>query len=425
MNSATLTIGESIHKYRREAEMTLAQLSELSGIHKGTISRIENGEVRRPGFETIRPLAASLGIPFEDIVERYIEIEKRADSLYTILLEAVPTGDSGLISKVAVKFLESPSEDSYCLVHRLYELADAIEDRKIRLLLYTLITNYSRDHGMMPFLAKGLLQSYFIARDDFSRLEATYQDGRHILHYTNFLSDEEKLTFHYKLGVHAYNLMRYEECVELCEYIIHNDPTRSEVKAKTLYLLGFAHEHLGDYEKWGHYLQEYGTYNHPGVEENRKVTTAIVKSRTGDLDPAIAILQELLPQVADINFIIIITRLFEIYLETNNRNAIRELLKYEERLAGIPVTTPITQLHKAYFYRLKQLAFITTDFDIAMESCRKSAQEYAKISRFDEVFECLSIITKELLKNQSLIHGDNIRKIDKLYDELRYYDKEE
>ncbi|MFD3269229.1 helix-turn-helix domain-containing protein [Paenibacillus dendritiformis] len=400
--------------------MTLAQLSELSGIHKGTISRIENGEVRRPGFETIRPLAASLGIPFEDIVERYIEIEKRADSLYTILLEAVPTGDSGLISKVAVKFLESPSEDSYCLVHRLYELADAIEDRKIRLLLYTLITNYSRDHGMMPFLAKGLLQSYFIARDDFSRLEATYQDGRHILHYTNFLSDEEKLTFHYKLGVHAYNLMRYGECVELCEYIIHNDPTRSEVKADALYASGLAHYYLGNYEKWESYLKEYETYSFPEVQENKKVTIALVNCKIGNVNLAIDQLNSCLKEVSSSNLIHVVNKLIEIHLQNNNIHLAQELLAYDSKINDVPLSTPIRRASYAYYYRLKgQLLYKKEDYEGALDCYFKSALEYAQTSRFDEAFESLSLVTNALMEKMHLISLESIKKIDSTFHLLK------
>ncbi len=116
------TIGDLIHKYRREAGLTLSQLSDMTGAHKGTISRIENGDVKRPEFQTVHPLASALGIPFEDIVERYIEIDKRADSLQTILQAVIQSGNTELINKVALKFLESPSEDSYSLVERLYAL---------------------------------------------------------------------------------------------------------------------------------------------------------------------------------------------------------------------------------------------------------------------------------------------------------------
>ncbi|MFD3270344.1 helix-turn-helix domain-containing protein [Paenibacillus dendritiformis] len=86
------TMGELIHKYRRSQNMTLAQLSDLSGIPKGTISRIENEEVKRPEFGTIQPLASSLGIPFEEVVERYIEIDKRSHSLLEILKSAISRG---------------------------------------------------------------------------------------------------------------------------------------------------------------------------------------------------------------------------------------------------------------------------------------------------------------------------------------------
>lgn len=96
--------------------MTLSKLSELSGIPKGTISRIENGNVKRPEFQTVGPLAATLGIPFEDVVDRYIYIEKRADPLFMILQSVIPNGNMELIEKVALRFLESPNGDSCDLV---------------------------------------------------------------------------------------------------------------------------------------------------------------------------------------------------------------------------------------------------------------------------------------------------------------------
>ncbi|WP_138188522.1 helix-turn-helix domain-containing protein [Paenibacillus alvei] len=43
-----LSIGELIHMYRHKQGMALSQLTTLTGIHKATISKIENGEVRRP-----------------------------------------------------------------------------------------------------------------------------------------------------------------------------------------------------------------------------------------------------------------------------------------------------------------------------------------------------------------------------------------
>ncbi|WP_036705048.1 helix-turn-helix domain-containing protein [Paenibacillus sp. OSY-SE] len=419
------TIGELIHQYRRESGMTLSQLSDITGSHKGTISRIENGDVKRPEFETVHPLASALGIPFEDIVERYIEIDKRADSLQTILQTVIQSGNIELINKVALKFLESPSEDSYSLVERLYTLADAIEDKPIRLSLYRLLIHYSRNHGMMLFLAKGLYAAYLIERDDFSKLETTYQSGKHILNYTNFLSHEEKITLYYKLGVHAYNLMKYEECVDLCEYVIENENTQIKIKANALYASGLAHYYLGNYEKWEYNLKEYATYDFTGIEENKKVTTALVNSKTGKIDLAIEQLNKCLAEVSDQNLIHVVNKLIEIYLQNNNTYIAQQLLIYETRIKNVPLTTPIKRVGFAYYFRLKgKLLYAIEDFEGAFDCYLQSALEYAQISKYDESFESLSFVSKALLENNSLFGLDSIRKIDSVYNELRHKKEE-
>ncbi|WII36471.1 helix-turn-helix domain-containing protein [Paenibacillus thiaminolyticus] len=73
------TIGELIQDTRRALDMTLTQLSELSGVPRGTISRIENGEVKRPEFSSVHPLAMTLNIPLETLIAYYVEVEKRSD----------------------------------------------------------------------------------------------------------------------------------------------------------------------------------------------------------------------------------------------------------------------------------------------------------------------------------------------------------
>ena len=49
--------------------MTQEQLSELTGVHRVTIARIETGEVS-PKAETLRRLADALGVLVDDIIER-------------------------------------------------------------------------------------------------------------------------------------------------------------------------------------------------------------------------------------------------------------------------------------------------------------------------------------------------------------------
>jgi transcriptional regulator with XRE-family HTH domain len=52
---------------RREREVTLERLSELSGVDHGVISRAERG-LRIPGMASIRDLAVALGFDFAELV---------------------------------------------------------------------------------------------------------------------------------------------------------------------------------------------------------------------------------------------------------------------------------------------------------------------------------------------------------------------
>lgn len=54
---------------RQAHGMTQEQLSELTGVHRVTIARIETGEVS-PKAETLRRLADALGVLVDDIIER-------------------------------------------------------------------------------------------------------------------------------------------------------------------------------------------------------------------------------------------------------------------------------------------------------------------------------------------------------------------
>ncbi|MDR0266524.1 helix-turn-helix transcriptional regulator, partial [Paenibacillus sp.] len=75
------SIRELIHAARCELDITLTQLSDLSGIPKGTISKIEKGDVKRPEDQTIMSLGRALNIPIETLVDYYVEVENRSDHL--------------------------------------------------------------------------------------------------------------------------------------------------------------------------------------------------------------------------------------------------------------------------------------------------------------------------------------------------------
>ncbi|GAC42102.1 helix-turn-helix domain-containing protein [Paenibacillus popilliae] len=180
------TIGELIQDTRRSLDIALTQLSKMSGVPKGTISKIENGDVKRPEFETVRPLAMALNIPLDTLIDYDIEIETRSESLRCILQTTIQQCQHvELIRKVATKFLESPNEDSLDVTEKLYRTITSVENTSIKLLLYDLIIDYSRSHGIMPYIAQGMYQRYLIERNDFSRLKEAYHLGKNVPDYVD------------------------------------------------------------------------------------------------------------------------------------------------------------------------------------------------------------------------------------------------
>ena len=60
-------VGPRLKQVRAQRGVTLADLSERTGISKSTLSRLENGQ-RRPSLELLLPLAQAYRVPLDDLV---------------------------------------------------------------------------------------------------------------------------------------------------------------------------------------------------------------------------------------------------------------------------------------------------------------------------------------------------------------------
>jgi len=66
--AATLDqVGTRLKRLRSQSGVTLAALSETTGISKSTLSRLETGQ-RRPSLELLLPLAQAYRVPLDDLV---------------------------------------------------------------------------------------------------------------------------------------------------------------------------------------------------------------------------------------------------------------------------------------------------------------------------------------------------------------------
>ena len=63
-----MSVGEYIKNKRLEKGLSQRQLSVVCGISNSEISRIEAGERQNPSPAVLRPIAAALGVPYEEIL---------------------------------------------------------------------------------------------------------------------------------------------------------------------------------------------------------------------------------------------------------------------------------------------------------------------------------------------------------------------
>ncbi|MCE5172297.1 helix-turn-helix domain-containing protein [Paenibacillus profundus] len=413
-----LSIGKLIQRYRQNRDMTLSQLAELTGLHKGTISKIENGDVKRPEYMTIRPLVDTLEIPLETLVELHMNVDKRADTLLFVLQDVIQhSGNADLVRKVGTKFLESPSDDSQSLTERLYAFVDSVENKEIRLALYQLIVDYSRDHGIMPFLAKGLYQVYLIERDDFTKLRAVYDSGKHLVQYTNFLSSEERIALYYKLAIHSFNLFLYTQSIDLCLNVLQEADVEDLYYVNALGILADSYFYIEDYEKSEYYLHLYTRYEYPHIKTNVVLMEALLNAKKGNLDLAIAKLRSFLETCSEDASLPAINQLIQLFLNQNRLDDVKLLLERNISPLSISNSNPYIIARLAEYYYHKGEYFVAVgDLHKGVSDLLESAWHFSRINDIDHEKECINKIVSSHLQQNITMTISTLEKLNKYYE---------
>ncbi len=81
-NATPPPIGQIIAEYRAAKSLSLQELSKLSGVSKGMISQVENGQVN-PTLAIVWKIASGLGIRLQDLFDE--ESSKRGKADFTLL----------------------------------------------------------------------------------------------------------------------------------------------------------------------------------------------------------------------------------------------------------------------------------------------------------------------------------------------------
>jgi len=69
MSKEKQTIGETIRKYRQEKGISQDKLSKLADVAFHTVVKIESGDTPNPTIDTIKKIAAALGVSIDDLTK--------------------------------------------------------------------------------------------------------------------------------------------------------------------------------------------------------------------------------------------------------------------------------------------------------------------------------------------------------------------
>ncbi|EHQ60829.1 DNA-binding protein [Paenibacillus dendritiformis C454] len=414
------SIGEIIRLNRKRQELTLAELSALSGIPKGTISKIERGETRHPELDTVLAITSCLSISYTEVIAHYVNMERRVDVLHRILLDIIGFPDTaGAIEKVALRFLECQGIDSYELTGKLYDITLTIENVETRLALFELISSFARNHGIQPFVAKSLFQKYLIEREDFRKLDLTFQSGIYILNYINFLSMEERVLLHFKLGFHAYALQYYEKCINLCSYVTKERESDKLTKARALLLICNSYYYLGDYFMAEQYLGECKKFPFDEIQQNIKLNEAAIQGKKGNTDIAIMKLEACLEQSSPNSAIHIINELLELCLQRKDIHSLEKLIGKESQIINVPYSTPFKKSELALYFKLKAgYLILIQQYDKAIDCYIRSALIYSEIRAYKRANDCFYSIFLQL-SNRPAENLPVIRQLKETFNALR------
>jgi len=410
------SIGEVIKRYREQASLTLTQLGNLSGIHKGVLSKIENGETKRPELKTIRAISRVLNIPFAEIIEYYMEVEHRTEVLRELLMEAVSFLNISLVRKVAAKFLQSPHEDSMTTLEQLYQIAAAVSPVEMRIELYDVIIHYARRHGIQHFLAKGLLQKYLIDRMDLKKLDESFRSGEEIIHYVDFLPHEDKISFYFKMALHAHNIKKYEKCIEYALAGFAEDTTVSELKERVALAVCNCFILLGDFDSAEKYLLHFERLRYNFITERAKAIRAHLFFGKQDYLAAIPLLRECLSEATDDTRLHLVNDLVESLIHSNQLPAVQEVFDSEEKRLRFAVNTPHKHRELGRYFQLKGDWLMKTGKpDEGIEYYLQSMFAYEHVRAYEEINQCVGAIFTYHVNQKLPIKKEIIEKLEDYY----------
>ncbi|MBG9774643.1 helix-turn-helix domain-containing protein [Brevibacillus laterosporus] len=424
--SVTFTsLGELIKEKRINLGLSLSELSRKTGVSKGILSKIESGETKRPELRNLKLIADGLQIPYDDVIELYIKIEHRMSIFEDFLWEAIDISSPSLIEKVAVKFLEDSKKDTFESLEGIFAIANTIKNNDARLALYNTIIKYARVHGIPMYIAKGLYQKYLIDRQDLKRMDKSFKDGEEILHYVDFLSHQDRVTYYYRMALQAFSLRKYEECIVLGNKGHTEDLATNELKEHVALAICNSYFYMGKFAQLEEHLQEYENLGYRFISERAKYLRAIILAKTGRQHEAVPLLKECVEEAPDNHRLHRVNQLLEALHTIKDMSALQQILEHEEENTLIEIITPYKYLELGKYYQLKGKFLLSCDkFDNGIDAYLQGMKFLGKINAINGMIKLSEDIFAHHYEKGKKMELPLLKKLMELYNMVNKGEKE-
>ncbi len=322
-----------------------------------------------------------------------------------------------LVPKVARRILELHTVETEESLQRLFGFTRTVNNDSLKISLYSLIIKFSRERGVPHYVAKGLLQKYLIERNDLKQLEESFRMGQEVLYYTDFLSREEKIIFYFRMALHAKNINKYNECIELCELGLPLETEDTELKTRAYLAMINSFSHQKNYEAVEKHLDIYEKMKNEFVVESAKITRALTKARKREYDVAIPMLRKYLGELGKEYRLHIADELLEIYFQIGDIESIAEILEKEEELLPEHPRTPHKYTTVGRFHRFKGFYQLSKGLlDEGIESYAKSLESFGRVNALEEKEKCMQDLLTFHIKVSKSLEVKHIIKLKEAYE---------
>ncbi|MFB0830902.1 helix-turn-helix domain-containing protein [Brevibacillus laterosporus] len=394
MNSCTL--GQLIHTYRKKCGKSIADIKNETNISEKVLRRLENDLTNHPKLETIEKVAESLVIPYTEIAEKVVPIQRNQECVREILIRVLPEASKKLLTEVVHQYVTLSNDIREGLIEVL-SIAKTAKNIDSAEKLYSVLGKHAMNYQENDIMAIAMFEEYLIARD--KELSNSYYLGKRLFEVAHFLPEENRVVAYYKVGVHARIIKKYHESNEYLKNIIDNPRSKNKQFQEKAYHAYYNNlitlEKLDEAE---FYLEEYGKlfnrYNSPYY----KIDKAIIYAKRNQITLAISLLEKYLDDYENHhNTIFVICELMQLYIKTNKIYDARELYRFEATFDKIlernNLRGPFNELYYGLYLRIKgRVEFLLGDIKESVKLLLESMKTFAELGLKQEFLESMKLI---------------------------------